>query len=43
MRGTYTYTAPEIIEGKTYDGRKSDIFSLAVILFVMANGKFPFR
>merc|ERR1719321_1316238 len=34
--------APEITEQKPYDGRKSDIFSLGVILFVIVLCKFPF-
>jgi len=41
-RGTKTYMAPEIKEGKVYDGRKSDIFSLGVILFIIVQGIFPF-
>lgn len=40
--GTKVYMAPEIQEQKTYDGRKSDIFSLGVILFVVVLCKFPF-
>ena len=34
-RGTMTYMAPEIKEGKTYDGRQIDIFSTGVILFII--------
>lgn len=34
--------APEIKERKVYDGRKSDIFSLGVILFISVLGLFPF-
>jgi len=34
-RGTKVYTAPEIHDGKVYDGTKADIFALGVILFVM--------
>jgi len=34
-RGTKTYMAPEIKEGKTYDGRKVDIFSIGVILYIL--------
>ena len=40
--GTKVYVAPEIIEQKPYDGRKSDIFSLGVILYVIVLFKFPF-
>merc|ERR1719321_456759 len=34
--------APEITEQRQYDGRKSYIFSLGVILFVIVLCKFPF-
>jgi len=42
-RGTMTYMAPEIKEGKTYVGTKVDVFSLAVILFIIVQGIFPFK
>jgi len=35
--------APEIKEGMKYDGKKTDIFSAGVILFVMVLGIFPFK
>lgn len=38
-----TYMAPEIKEGKTYDGAKIDIFSVGVILFILVQGIFPFK
>jgi len=41
-RGTKTYMAPEIKEGKVYDGFKADMFSLGVILFIIVKGIFPF-
>ena len=34
--------APEIKEGKVYDGRKTDMFSAGVILFIIVQGIFPF-
>jgi len=34
--------APEIKEGKTYDGTQIDIFSAGVILWVIVQGFFPF-
>jgi len=34
-RGTKTYMAPEIKEQKVYDGRKVDMFSAGVILFII--------
>jgi serine/threonine protein kinase len=42
-RGTMTYMAPEIKEGKTYDGVAIDLFSTAVILFIIVQGIFPFK
>mmetsp|Transcript_13573 Transcript_13573/g.23096 ORF Transcript_13573/g.23096 Transcript_13573/m.23096 type:complete len:210 (+) Transcript_13573:414-1043(+) len=42
-RGTMTYMAPEIKEGKTYDGKQIDIFSTGVILFIIVQGIFPFK
>lgn len=42
-RGTLTYMAPEIKEGKTYNGEKIDLFSFAVILFIIVHGIFPFK
>merc|ERR1711998_124017 len=41
--GTKTYMAPEIKEGKKYDGRQTDIFSMGVILFIIVQGTFPFQ
>ena len=34
-RGTMTYMAPEIKEGKRYKGTQVDLFSLGVILFII--------
>jgi serine/threonine protein kinase len=42
-RGTMTYMAPEIKEGKTYDGKQIDIFSTGVIMFIIVQGIFPFK
>lgn len=41
-KGTTTYMAPEIKEGLMYDGRKTDVFSAGVILFIIVVGIFPF-
>lgn len=42
-RGTMTYMAPEIKEGKVYDGQEIDMFSTGVILFIIVQGIFPFK
>jgi len=40
--GTPYYQAPEILEGKSYDGKKADIFSIGAILFVLMTKNFGF-
>ena len=42
-RGTMTYMAPEIKEGKHYVGTQVDTFSIGVILFIIVQGIFPFK
>lgn len=41
--GSYAYTAPEVIKMKPYDGTKTDVWSLGIILFAMLNGRLPFN
>ena len=41
-RGSETYIAPEIMERKIYDGTKTDIFSLGVIMFFITFAGLPF-
>ena len=43
MLGTLNYMAPEILLGMPYRGMSVDIFSCAVILFVMMTNAFPFN
>ena len=42
-RGTMTYMAPEIMMGKVYNGKQTDIFAVGVILFIIVLGIFPFQ
>ena len=42
-RGTFTYMAPEIKLGQTYNGIEVDLFSAGVILFILIRGIFPFK
>jgi serine/threonine protein kinase len=39
--GTLSYSAPEILRGESYDGRKADIWSLGVIIYVMTMRTLP--
>lgn len=50
IAGTGNYIAPEIralaksagVAPTTYDGKKADLFSVGVILFLLVKGTFPF-
>ena len=42
FKGTKYYIAPEILEGKDYDGDKIDIFSLGALLFTLMTRKRAF-
>ncbi|KAH0786329.1 CAMK family protein kinase [Histomonas meleagridis] len=39
--GSLCYAAPECIQGIGYDGRKSDVWSVGVVLYAMLTGQLP--
>ncbi|TMW62805.1 hypothetical protein Poli38472_005423 [Pythium oligandrum] len=41
--GTPSYMAPEVVSCKRYDGKRVDVWSLGVLLYVLLCGKFPFQ
>lgn len=41
--GTEEYMAPEILSGSAYDGKKADLFSTGMVLFMMFSGNLPWR
>jgi len=42
QRGSPAYISPEVLSGKPYQGKPSDMWALGVVLFTMLYGQFPF-
>jgi len=42
MCGTYSYSAPELLEGKPYT-QKADVWSVGSLYYEMICGKTPFQ
>lgn len=40
--GSEEYAAPELIIGKRYDGRKTDVWAMGVVLYALLSGALPF-
>ena len=41
--GTLVLVAPELLESKSYDGEKADIFSCGLVLYMLKYGDYPFN
>ena len=42
QRGSPAYISPDLLSGKPYEGKPSDMWALGVVLFTMLYGQFPF-
>lgn len=42
QRGSPAYISPDVLGGKPYKGKPSDVWALGVILYTIIYGKFPF-
>ena len=40
--GSEDYAAPELLMGQAYDGRQTDAWALAVVLYALMEGRLPF-
>ncbi|XP_055452979.1 putative sperm motility kinase W, partial [Psammomys obesus] len=41
--GTKAFSAPELVQGQPYDGKKADVWSLGVLLYYITTGNLPFK
>ena len=41
QRGSPAYISPDVLSGKPYLGKPSDMWALGVVLFTMLYGQFP--
>lgn len=41
--GSAEYAAPELFEGRPYNGKAADVYSFGVVLFALVTGDLPFR
>ena len=42
QRGSLAYISPDVLSGKPYNGKPSDMWAFCVVLFTMLYGQFPF-
>ena len=43
ISGTKEFMAPEMLDGKSFQGEATDVFALGCILFIICTGHYPFE